>query len=94
MVVLEAMAHGLPVVVSDSRYCGIAGFLTNGTDALILSSPTDVRQLVDLLTRIFEEPTLREAVATGARHFAAQRSWSSIAFRQELMYRDIVDMAS
>ncbi len=89
MVVLEAMAHGLPVVVSDSRYCGIAGLLTEGVNALILSSPTDARQLSDRLARILLEPALCRNLSRAARYFAAQWSWSTIACRQEVMYRDI-----
>ena len=34
MVVLEAMAYGLPVIVSAPPYCGIADDLTDGEDAL------------------------------------------------------------
>ncbi|HAL40155.1 MAG TPA: glycosyltransferase family 1 protein [Polaromonas sp.] len=94
MVVLEAMAYGLPIVVSDSRYCGIAGLLTDGVNALILSSPTDARQLSDRLARILQEPALYRDLATGARDFASQWSWSTIACQQEVMYRDIADAAS
>ncbi len=41
MVVLEAMAHGLPVVVSAGRYCGIAELLSHGVNALVLQDPRD-----------------------------------------------------
>jgi glycosyltransferase involved in cell wall biosynthesis len=41
MVVLEAMAHGLPVVVSNEVHCGIAGLLTHGDNALLLNNPRD-----------------------------------------------------
>ena len=89
MVVLEAMAYGLPVVVSDSRYCGIAGLLTDGVNALILTSPTDATQLSDSLGRILQEPAVYHALATGACSFAARWSWAIIAGQQERMYRDI-----
>jgi glycosyltransferase involved in cell wall biosynthesis len=94
MVVLEAMAHGLPVVVSDSRYCGIAGFLKNGVNAVILSSPTDVPQLAVALERILSEPVLREGLARESLHFALQWSWASISQLQALMYEEIAAEAS
>jgi UDP-glucose:(heptosyl)LPS alpha-1,3-glucosyltransferase len=93
MVVLEAMAHGLPVVVSDARYCGIADLLTDGVDAMILSSPTDALQLAAMLRRILQETELRDALAAGGRRFAEQRSWRNTAQRQELMYFDIAEIA-
>ncbi len=89
MVVLEAMAYGLPVVVSDARYCGIAGLLTDGVNAQILRSPTDAAELAGHLGRIFQSPALYESLAKGARFFATQWSWATIAEQQDKMYRDI-----
>ena len=91
MVVLEAMAHGLPVVVSDERYCGISGLLAHGVDAMILSSPTDAAQLGAVLARLLDDATLREALSVKARWFAQQRVWPSIAAEQERMYFDLMD---
>ncbi len=93
MVVLEAMAHGLPVVVSDSRYCGIAGLLTHASNAMILSSPTDATQLSLLLARILQDADLRDCLGTHARQFAQERAWPRIAQEQELMYRGLLDRA-
>ena len=90
MVVLEAMAHGLPVVVSDERYCGIAGLLTHGVNALILSSPLNARELADSLDAVVSDQALRDRLADGARQFAAGLSWAAIAKQQEALYFDIV----
>jgi glycosyltransferase involved in cell wall biosynthesis len=49
MVVLEAMAHGLPVVVSGPKYCGIAGLLSQGANALLLDDPRDAGELARVL---------------------------------------------
>lgn len=89
MVVLEAMAYGLPVVVSDSRFCGIAGLLTDGVNALILDSPIDVMKLSDSLARILQQPAVHKNLSAAARHFASQWSWPTIAGQQEAMYLDI-----
>jgi glycosyltransferase involved in cell wall biosynthesis len=46
MVVLEAMAHGLAVVVSQADYCGVAADLQHGMNAFILEDPFDVHAIV------------------------------------------------
>ncbi|MDO9404513.1 MAG: glycosyltransferase family 4 protein [Polaromonas sp.] len=86
MVVLEAMAHGLPVVVSDASHCGIASLLDDEANALILASPTDADELAGKLGRIFADAGLRQHLGDGARAFAAQWSWTTIAARQESIY--------
>ena len=90
MVVLEAMAHGLPVVVSDERYCGIAGLLTHGVNAMILSSPLDARELADSMRSIFSDQVLHDRLVYGAREFATALSWAAIARQQEALYFDVV----
>ena len=94
MVVLEAMAHGLPVVVSDERYCGIAGLLSHGVNAMILSSPTDAAELGAVLARLLDDASLREALSVKAREFAQQRVWPSIAAEQERMYFELMDRSA
>jgi glycosyltransferase involved in cell wall biosynthesis len=89
MVVLEAMSYGLAVVVSEARYCGIAGLLTDGVNARILHSPNDSTELSAHLRQILQAPALYEALTMGARFFAARWSWATIAEQQDRMYREI-----
>ena len=89
MVVLEAMAHGLPVVVSAERYCGISGLLTNGVNALILSSPDNVQELADSLSTIIDDAALYQRLANAARQFASGLSWPVLARQQEAVYFQI-----
>ena len=91
MVVLEAMAHGLPVVVSGERYCGIAGLLSHSVNAMILSSPTDATQLSAVLARLLDDAPVSAALSVQAREFAQQRVWPSIAAEQERMYFELLD---
>lgn len=89
MVVLEAMSYGLPVVVSQARYCGIAGMLTDGQNALMLDDPKDAPALAALLRSILDEADLRARLSRQAREFAESFVWEEIARQQEAMYLEI-----
>ncbi|NML84575.1 glycosyltransferase family 4 protein [Polaromonas sp.] len=86
MVVLEAMAHGLPVVVSASTYCGISGLLTQGANALILNDPQDVSALARSLLDVLAQPALATRLGRGAADFATHYQWRELALRQEALY--------
>ena len=86
MVVLEAMAHALPVVVSPEPYCGIAALLTDGENALILRDPQNANTLADSLKRVLHDDALRARLGIGAVAFALQYQWPQIALRQEAIY--------
>ncbi|MEO8387516.1 glycosyltransferase family 4 protein [Polaromonas sp.] len=86
MVVLEAMAHGLPVVVSGPRYCGISGMLQDGIDALILDAPRDANRLAEVLQVLLEQKSLQNTLSQGAASFAMNYQWREIALQQEAVY--------
>jgi len=86
MVVLEAMAHGLPVVVSSAAYCGISGLLSHGVNALILEDPRNAQQLGHTLNQLLADATLRQQLGEQARAFASQYLWQDIARQQEAVY--------
>lgn len=86
MVVLEAMAHGLPVVVSGPRYCGIAGLLTDGQHALLLHDPHDERELLTQVRRLLADPALAHDLGQRARTWAQDHSWPQVAAVQEALY--------
>lgn len=87
MVVLEAMAHGLPVVVSKESYCGIAGLLTPGVNALILQNPQDAQVLADTLGEVLQDGHRRQRMSDEAVAFARSHQWSQVAVQQEQIYR-------
>jgi len=91
MVVLEAMAHGLPVVVSSATYCGIAADLTHGTHALILDNPLDADALAQHLQRLLTTPELHLALQTAGQQFAEQRTWQTVAEQHEVLFQQIAD---
>ena len=86
MVVLEAMAHGLPVVVSSAAYCGISSLLSHGADALLLDDPQDAAKLASTLQQVLGDEALRQQLGSQARAFASRYQWPSIARQQEAVY--------
>ncbi len=87
MVVLEAMAHGLPVVVSSDNYCGIAGVLQPGRDALVLADPQDATALAGALEQIVRQPVMAAALQAAGLRFAQAHLWSELARQQALIYQ-------
>jgi UDP-glucose:(heptosyl)LPS alpha-1,3-glucosyltransferase len=63
LVVLEAMACGLPVIVS--RYAGVAELVRHGVDGFILQEPRDVAELATVLGTLFD-PAVRKRVGAAA----------------------------
>ncbi|WP_397406440.1 glycosyltransferase family 4 protein [Polaromonas sp.] len=86
MVVLEAMAHGLPVVVSSAAYCGISSLLSHGDDALLLDDPQDAAKLAATLQQVLADEALRQQLGSQARAFASRYQWPAIARQQEAVY--------
>ena len=94
MAPLEAMSHGLPVVVSSPAYCGFAQYLSAGKDALILQDPRDGAQLAQALERLGSEPALRAALAERGLEIAREQSWETVAARYEALYRQVLQERS
>jgi glycosyltransferase involved in cell wall biosynthesis len=64
VVLMEAMAAGLPVVAS--RLSGIPELVTDGTDGLLVP-PGDVGAIADALERLAGDPALRRRLGTAGR---------------------------
>ncbi|MEI8169695.1 MAG: glycosyltransferase family 4 protein [Rhodoferax sp.] len=86
MVVLEAMAHGLPVVVSDEQHCGISALLTDGVNALLLNDPKDTKKLSTALKQVLQDDLFRERLSKAAVDFSRLYQWPEIARQQEEIY--------
>lgn len=86
MVVLEAMAHGLPVVVSAEKYCGIAGLLLHGREALLLVNPLDSDALAGALLQLTGDSHLSARLQSAGLVFAARHQWSALAQQQADIY--------
>ena len=70
---LEAMACGLPVVVSTKA--GISDYLSDGVDSLLLSEPENPVPLCEILSRLAQDSELRRNLGQNATQTAARLSW-------------------
>ncbi len=64
MAVLEAMAYGVPTVVSDPVHCGISALLRDGEDALVLADPRDEAALAEALDRVLTDEGLADRASS------------------------------
>jgi UDP-glucose:(heptosyl)LPS alpha-1,3-glucosyltransferase len=89
MVVLEAMSHAVPAIVSAERYCGISLELTHLQNAWILQDPLDAIALEKAIEKLFK-PNSHEAMSQQAIAWAGTQDWPHLALAQEALYYDVV----
>ena len=86
LVVLEAMAAGLPVVASDLPV--FREYLTDGENAL-LPAVADEVELAVAMRRVITDAPLRKRLRTGARTVLPRFTWAASANRHQELYAQI-----
>ena len=87
LAVLEALAAGLPAVVSDLDV--FRGFLGDG-DSALLARAGDPEALAAALVRVARDPALADRLRAGGRAVAQRHSWARVAAAHEAAYRDFL----
>jgi glycosyltransferase involved in cell wall biosynthesis len=85
---LEAMASGLPVVLSSCA--GMSDYLKDGIDGLVLRNPQDASELAAALQRLLADPSLCATIGANASQTAALFSWDRHAEEIHRLLRDSV----
>jgi UDP-glucose:(heptosyl)LPS alpha-1,3-glucosyltransferase len=70
---LEAMACGLPVIVSSRS--GVSEVITDGVDGFVLKDPNDVASLAKLISALQNNPALRQRLGDNAARTAREYTW-------------------
>jgi UDP-glucose:(heptosyl)LPS alpha-1,3-glucosyltransferase len=89
MVVVEAMSHAVPAIVSSELYCGISAELTHLNNAWILQDPIDAKALEKAIEKSLDSNT-HEAMSQQAIAWAGTQDWQHLALAQEALYYDVV----
>ena len=88
IVLVEAMAAGLPVVASDTP--GYDEVVTDGVDGLLVT-PRDPSALAARIELLLEDHALSERLAAAGRERAASFDWSIVIRRLEDLYDRAID---
>jgi glycosyltransferase involved in cell wall biosynthesis len=70
---LEAMACGMPVIVSASA--GVSEWIESGTDGLVMKDPRDAGELAGALRKLLLDPECMHRIGKNAALKAATLSW-------------------
>src|SRR6266404_565166 len=83
LVLLEAMASGLPVITSES--CGMTDLVEDSHDGLFVI-PGNTDSLVSAILRLCQDPVLRQRLGTGAQEKMKRYSWTHAARSSEMVF--------
>jgi glycosyltransferase involved in cell wall biosynthesis len=86
LVLLEALASGLPVVTA--RTCGGAEVITPGC-GVVLESPEDVAGIAAAIAHMAGEPEHARRMGAAARELAKSLSWARMSARYLSLYEQI-----
>ncbi len=90
MVILEAMASGMPIVASG--FAGASELAQNGKDGLLFDNPFDTQDIAEKLRTILESPLLMKKMGARARETSLSYTWEKIAERKMEVYKKAVEM--
>ncbi|MFO8074926.1 MAG: glycosyltransferase family 4 protein [Egibacteraceae bacterium] len=90
IVLLEAMAAGLPVVASAIP--GFESVMADGREGRLVA-PGDGFALAEAVTTLLDDPEARAAMAARGRETAERHAWPRVAERVEEVYRAVAQPA-
>jgi UDP-glucose:(heptosyl)LPS alpha-1,3-glucosyltransferase len=88
MVVSEAMAFGLPVVVS--RHAGAAELIQRGENGLLLEDPRSVEELTRHMRYLADDRGGAAELGCAARKTVGSMSWDSVARQTMRVYEEVL----
>ncbi len=89
MVVLEAMSHKLPVIVSSVNYCGFSEHLDN-EEAVILNNPTDPQEISTGIQTLTNQLELRNKISENGFKKSQAINWENTTNKTLNAYKKIL----
>jgi UDP-glucose:(heptosyl)LPS alpha-1,3-glucosyltransferase len=87
MVVLEAMAAGLPAIVSPN--VGAKDLVEDGVNGFVIPAPHDVDAAAERIARLSDKAR-REAMGIAAAQTASAHDWERLTANMEHLYEDVL----
>jgi len=87
---LEAMAHGLPIIVSGSEHCGFGAYVKHRFDAWVLNDPEDANEIAQGLVALNSDQVLRAELLSNGEKLVASLSWTAAAQKYEALYYESI----
>ncbi len=87
MVALEAMATGLPVIVS--KEAGVSEIVSNDKDAIVLENSYDIQELCEKMDILLNSFSLRKKIGINAIKTASNFTWKKTSKKMEKIYHMI-----
>ncbi|MEM2954950.1 MAG: glycosyltransferase family 4 protein [Candidatus Nanoarchaeia archaeon] len=91
LVILEAMASGLPIITSSPSINGMAEIISDGKDGLILKDHLDPKELAQKIDLLIENHILRKTIGDEASKKAKDYSWDKVAKRTLEVYQEVIN---
>jgi UDP-glucose:(heptosyl)LPS alpha-1,3-glucosyltransferase len=89
LVILEAMASGLPVITS--RVAGAADVIIDGVNGLLITDPGDINDLAAKIKLLLSNAELRKAIGERARETAEELSWDRVTQKTLEVYNTVLN---
>jgi len=86
---LEAMACGLPVIVSSRA--GVSELITDGVDGIVLKDPEDPVSLARVISDLHGNPILRGVLGENAAQTARQYTWERNAAQLDVLFEQLLE---
>jgi UDP-glucose:(heptosyl)LPS alpha-1,3-glucosyltransferase len=90
LVVLEAMASGIPVAAS--RTGAFEDIIENGVNGFLVNDPLDVKELSVLMSEMKNSPEKLKKISVMGRKQALNYSWENIAVQTLKLYEEILSV--
>jgi UDP-glucose:(heptosyl)LPS alpha-1,3-glucosyltransferase len=88
LVITEAMAAGLPVIVS--KLAGAAEIMEPGRDGVLLDDPHDSIELARAIDSL-AAPEIRDRMGRQARETALRHQWHDVVAQVSAVYRQVIE---